>query len=167
VRALGGEISVDSALGRGTRVQISLPVSRVAETKVEPAHVPIPRTIGGAVLIVDDEPLVRTMGAKFLTRHGITVFEASTGKEAIDLLAADRSAIHAVVLDMAMPEVTGDEALPEMMRLRPDIHVIVSSGFSDAEVARHFSGMHVYSLLPKPYTLEQLLAHVRSALEGQ
>jgi two-component system cell cycle sensor histidine kinase/response regulator CckA len=71
-----------------------------------------------------------------------------------------------VLLDMAMPEMGGDEALPIIVRLRPDIQVIVSSGYSDTDVRQHFGGINIRSFLPKPYTKEQLLAHVLSALEG-
>ncbi len=165
VRSLSGSISVDSALGRGTRIRILLPAAVAAETSPEPVEAPAGGQEGGTVLVVDDEPQVRKIAATLLKKRGITVLEASSGKEAIDLLISGGADVRAVLLDMAMPEVAGDEALPVIVKLRPDIQVIVSSGFSDSEVKEHFSAMHVRSFLPKPYNGEQLLAHVLAALE--
>jgi DNA-binding NtrC family response regulator len=72
---------------------------------------------------------------------------------------------------MAMPEMTGDQALPLIAKSRPDIRVIVSSGFGGTDVKRHFEAMKVHAFLPKPYNGDQLLAHVLPALaewsEGQ
>ncbi len=67
---------------------------------------------------------------------------------------------------MAMPDMHGHEALPKMKVLRPDIQVIVSSGYDEAEVKQRFKGLDVRSFLAKPYTGDQLLAHVMDALEA-
>jgi len=161
VRSLNGKIAVDSAVGSGTRLEILLPASQIPDVQPRPVapvlHVPAQ---GAAVLVVDDEPQVRKMAAAFLKRKGIRVLEASNGKEAINVLATSGEDIRAVLLDMAMPELTGDQALPAMLELRPDLQVIVSSGFSDIEVKQHFSTMNIRSYLPKPYSGEELLAHV-------
>jgi CheY-like chemotaxis protein len=69
-----------------------------------------------------------------------------------------------VLLDMAMPDMHGHEALPKMKMLRPDLQVIVSSGYDEAEVKQRFQGLDVRSFLAKPYTGDQLLARVLDAL---
>ncbi len=166
VRSLNGRISVESAAGQGTRIQILLPVASVREVSPEPAATATDRrAASGCVLIVDDEPQVRKMAAAFLKKSGIGVLEASNGQEAIDLLAASGRELRVVLLDMAMPGLAGDEALPTMVKLRPDLQVIVSSGLGDVEVSERFRSMSVRSFLWKPYDGEQLLAHVLPALE--
>jgi nitrogen-specific signal transduction histidine kinase/ActR/RegA family two-component response regulator len=164
VRAMRGEISVESEPGRGTRVQVLLPASEAPALRAEaPAKPQIVAGADGAVLIVDDEPQIRKMARTYLKKRGITVHEAANGKEAVDYLATSGAAIRVMLLDMAMPEMTGDEALPSIFRLRPDMKVIVSSGYSDAEVKRHFNAMQVHAFLPKPYSGDQLVEHVLSA----
>jgi CheY-like chemotaxis protein len=118
----------------------------------------------GAVLIADDEPYIRKMIGAFLQKHKIPVFEASTGREAIERIKTHGSAIRAVVLDVAMPEMRGDQALTAILDLQPDIQIIVSSGYSEADISRHFAGARIRSFLPKPFTKDQLLEHVLPAL---
>jgi CheY-like chemotaxis protein len=74
------------------------------------------------------------------------------------------SSIRAIVLDVVMPGMTGDEALLEILQMQPHIRVVVSSGYNQAEVSRQFTGLEVYSFLPKPYTGEQLLGHILPAV---
>ena len=116
------------------------------------------------VLIVDDEPMIRKMAAAFLKKRGIPVLEAGNGKEAIERLTIDGAAVRVILLDMAMPEMPGDAALPIIRKLRPDVRVIVSSGFQDRDVQQHFRNIESCRFLPKPYTTEQLLAEVLPAV---
>jgi two-component system cell cycle sensor histidine kinase/response regulator CckA len=159
VRVMDGRILVESAPGKGTRIKVFFPIPKV----VKPAHAPVapqfpPAAQYGAVLVVDDEPKVRELVSALLTRRGIPVLEASNGKEAIERLSNEGAAVRAVLLDMAMPEMSGDVALPIIREMRPDVHVIVSSGYHEHDVQRHFSHIEKCSFLPKPYTKDQLLA---------
>ncbi len=165
VRALDGRILVDSAAGRGTRMEVILRIPKTAEP-VPPAAATesAPANGYGTVLIVDDEPMIRTMAATFLKKRGVPVLEAGSGKEAIERLASDGGAVRAVLLDMAMPGMSGDAALPIIRKLRPDVRVIVSSGFQDREVQQRFSNIEACRFLPKPYTSEQLLAEILPAV---
>lgn len=164
VRSLNGEISVSSGLGRGTSIQVLLPVSKDRPASAEARPPPVLPSAGGTVLVVDDEPQIRKMAAAYLKKRGITVVEAANGKEAIDRIVAGGTAIRVVLLDIAMPEMTGDQALLLIAKVRPDIHVIVSSGYGGTEVKQHFEAMKVRAFLPKPYSGDQLLAHVLPAL---
>jgi two-component system cell cycle sensor histidine kinase/response regulator CckA len=161
VRVMDGRILVESKVGEGTRIKVLLPIPKV----VIPAHAPVaPRLPAsaqyGAVLIVDDEPKVRELVSALLTKRGIPVLEASNGKEAIEKLSNEGAAVRAVLLDMAMPEMSGDVALPIIRKMRPDVHVIISSGYHDHDVQQHFSHIEKCGFLPKPYTREQLLAAI-------
>lgn len=165
VRTLDGQISLDSAAETGTSILVTLPIP--ASAQAASLAVGAPQTVSaqyGAVLIVNDEPTVRKMAGTFLRKHGIPVLEAGNGKEAIERLAREGRAVRAVLLDVAMPEMPGDVALPIIRRLRPDIRVIVSSGFQDRDVQKRFSHIERCSFLPKPYTREQLLAEVLPAV---
>lgn len=168
VRTLNGRIEVESAVGRGTRMRVILPVPHAVQPPATPA-VPKPAspTGFGTLLIVDDEPMVRRLAAALLAKRGIPVLEAATGKEAIERLMVDRGAVRAILLDIAMPEMRGDSALPIIRKLRPDVRVIVSSGFQDRDVQQHFSHMEECRFLPKPYTREQLLAVVIPAVSEE
>jgi PAS domain S-box-containing protein len=165
VRTLDGRITVDSEVGAGTRIGLVLPVPKAAQPAA-PAAGPEAVSGGGygAVLIVDDEPMIRKMAGTFLRARGIPVLEAGSGREAIERLTSEGGAVRAILLDMAMPEMPGDAALPVIRKLRPDVRVIVSSGFEDRDVEPHFSHIAACSFLPKPYTREQLLAEVLPAV---
>jgi PAS domain S-box-containing protein len=165
VRALEGRITVDSRPGSGTRVAVLLPIPQTAPLSAPAAALePARGARYGAVLIVDDEPMIRKMAGAFLKKRGIPVLEAASGKEAIERLTSDGASVRVILLDMAMPEMPGDVALPIIRKLRPDVHVIVSSGFQDHDVQERFSGIEACSFLPKPYTREQLLAEVLPAV---
>jgi CheY-like chemotaxis protein len=164
VRSLDGRIVVDSAVGAGTRMAVVLPVSQAAEP-APAAPAPVAASGGyGTVLIVDDEPMIRKMAAALLKRRGIPVLEAGSGTEAIERLTSEGGAVRAILLDMAMPGMPGDQALPIIRKLRPDVRVIVSSGFQDRDVQERFSNIEACSFLPKPYTREQLLAEILPAV---
>ena len=165
VRTLDGRIAVDSEVGAGTRIRVVLPVPKAAQPAAPAAAAePVPSGEYGAVLIVDDEPMIRKMAGAFLRARGIPVLEARSGKEAIERLTGEGGAVRAILLDMAMPEMPGDAALPIIRKLRPDVRVIVSSGFEDCDLERHFRHIGACSFLPKPYTREQLLAEVLPAV---
>jgi PAS domain S-box-containing protein len=165
VRTLDGRIAVDSEVGAGTRIRVSLPVPRAMQpVAAEAAREAVSGGGYGAVLIVDDEPMIRKMAGAFLRTHGIPVLEARSGKEAIERLTSEGGAVRAILLDMAMSEMPGDAALPIIRKLRPDVRVIVSSGFEDRDIERHFRHFGACSFLPKPYTREQLLAEVLPAV---
>ena len=86
--------------------------------------------------------------------------EAANGGEAVERLAGEGADIRVIVLDIATPEMPGDAALPTIRKLRPDVQVIVSSGFQEGDVQQHFTHIDACRFLPKPYTPEQLLAGV-------
>ncbi|HTX34871.1 MAG TPA: response regulator [Bryobacteraceae bacterium] len=161
VRTSGGRIAVESAAGHGCRISVILPVPKTA-FPAPPAAAPraVSSNAYGAVLIVDDEPMVRQMAGAFLKKRGIPVLEAANGKEAIERLNQDGGAVRAVLLDLAMPEMSGDAALPIIRRLRPEVRVIVSSGFQEGDVQQHFRQIEACSFLPKPYTPQQLYAEI-------
>jgi CheY-like chemotaxis protein len=113
---------------------------------------------------VDDEELVRDMAKKSLERYGYTVLLAQSGAEAIDIFKRHPADIALVVLDLSMPHMSGEEALPELRKIRPQARVIISSGFSESETMTQFKGHHLSGFLQKPYTSAAIAEKVKLAL---
>ena len=131
-----------------------------------PAQTEIEREKGrGTVLLVDDEEIVRRIGRACLERTGYQVLLASDGKEALDVFQALSRDILLVVLDMTMPVMGGEEALTKLREIRPEIPVVVCSGYNEVEVIRRFTSHGIVGFLQKPYTAAALARAVKSALE--
>src|SRR5262249_10892382 len=109
--------------------------------------------------LVDDESVVRQVARAALEKHGFTVLMAEDGNQAIELLRTGNHGIGLVLLDMTMPGLSGVETFAEMRTIRPDIPVIASSGFNEAEVLARF-GEGIAGYVQKPYTADQLAAKV-------
>jgi two-component system, cell cycle sensor histidine kinase and response regulator CckA len=164
VRGHKGAIKVTSAPGKGSCFTVMFPAAEgAAATPQTPDHLAAPDGTG-TILVVDDEEVVRQMAKHALTRHGFDVLLANDGIEAIDILKRHPGDISVVVLDLSMPGMSGEEALPRLRNIRPGVKVIVSSGYSEMETMALFNGQRVSGFLQKPYTSGKLAAKVRSAL---
>ncbi len=123
---------------------------------------------GRSVLVIDDDPAVRQMLVKILQEEGYTVRTASNGKEALKALEQDDSLPHALILDLMMPDMKGDEFL-ETARIRlgraklPP--VLFLTGSKEGEATANMLEAEDY--LPKPFDSESLLQRVRSLVEAQ
>jgi CheY-like chemotaxis protein len=145
------------AAGRASRCCCRAPTGRVAEVAAADSGIR-PRAVDGSmVLIADDEPAVRLVASRVLERAGYRVCVASDGRAAVEVFKANAAEISAVLIDMTMPQLRGDEVIVELRRLRPDVRVVLSSGFIELDGARTLE--HV-RFLPKPWTPEALLAAV-------
>jgi CheY-like chemotaxis protein len=113
---------------------------------------------------VDDEEMVRRMAALALERRGYSILEAANGPEAIELFHQYSGQIALVILDLSMPMMTGEECLRRLKSIKPDVTVLLSSGFSEAEAERRFQSGGVAGFLQKPYTPGRLAELVKSAL---
>ncbi len=117
------------------------------------------------VLVVDDDVNVRRVMTLMLQKSGYRTVEASTGREAVDVVA-ERQDVAAVLLDVMMPVMSGPEALPVMRALVPGLPVVFCSGFDSTAVGEHLgTGVHT-TFLAKPFSREELLAAVASAVSA-
>lgn len=107
------------------------------------------------ILIVDDDDTIREVLSYAVAQFGHKVYKANNGAEAMDVLRATPE-IEMVILDLKMPVMTGQEVCPLIKDMRPDIEIIISSGFVDESVLRELKDKGVKYILRKPYPLEVL-----------
>jgi PAS domain S-box-containing protein len=167
VKSHNGYIRCYSEPGQGTSFKIYFPAKMDADDHDRFRHSSesIP---GGAetILLVDDEPDVLWVGREMLTRFGYQVMTAGSGEAALKEYTQNRDQIDLVMLDINMPGMGGHKCLEELVRLNPDIKVIVSSGYSPNGSIRRTLETGAGSFVGKPYQLSNMLNEVRRVLDS-
>jgi CheY-like chemotaxis protein len=166
VKQSGGCISVYSEPGEGTTFKVYLPRVDEEPERAEPADAARPaRAPGtGTVLLVEDEPAVRSVMRRILARAGYTVLEARNGAEAITLLELARTPVDLVLTDLVMPEMGGRALATELTTRWPEVRLVFVSGFTrDAATRRHVLEPGA-GFLEKPFTSDTLVSSVEAAL---
>jgi CheY-like chemotaxis protein len=161
--ALGGSVAVESALGRGTTVEVWLP--RVGDATATALPPPAPRVRGsGRILLVDDDPPVARALGRILERLGYEVTACGDGAEALARFRAEPTRFDAVLTDETLPGMRGHQLTRELLALRPDLPVLICTGYSehlDEERAREIGAR---GLFMKPFDVAQLGEALRAAL---
>jgi two-component system, cell cycle sensor histidine kinase and response regulator CckA len=117
------------------------------------------------ILVVDDEPLVRRFASRVLEEEGFLVFQAADGVEALRLLREEVPDVEAVLSDIVMPRLNGVELLRILSSTRPQLPVLLMSGYASVEL----EGMGIAApcaVLAKPFTPERLVEELRRCLRG-
>jgi CheY-like chemotaxis protein len=165
VRGHDGVVQVASAPGVGTTFTISLPAS---EQPAAPLDVAPPAVEGwrgaGKILLADDEAGVRRVVSMMLEDAGFEVLLAADGAEALELHRAHADDIACVILDLAMPRMSGEQAVRELRKIDREIPILLSSGYPEKEVLDRFGPGEVTGVLNKPFLSEALIAKVRETL---
>jgi two-component system cell cycle sensor histidine kinase/response regulator CckA len=170
VKQSGGYIYADSELGRGTKFDIYLPrhiPESEDEVQVQKADKPAPSvdlTGTGRVLLVEDEDVVRNFAVRALKRQGYEVFEATSGIEALELMAKIGDKVDVVVSDVVMPEMDGPTLLKKLREKNPSIKIIFVSGYPHEAFETSLDKDQQFAFLPKPFSLPQLAAKVKEQL---
>ena len=116
--------------------------------------------------MADDEAIVRRAAKGALERQGYRVLLASNGQEAVDVLRTAGGEVSLVLLDLTMPVLGGEEALRELRRVRPEVKIVLSSGFNEAEAIQRFAGQRLSGFIQKPYSAAQLAEKIKAVLES-
>lgn len=116
------------------------------------------------ILVVDDEDPVRTMMSAILRSAGYQVLEASTGQEALELVAGYAGTIHLLLTDIVLPDVSGNDLAVQVLRLRPGLQVLRVSGMPDQARLPPELPAAGSAFLAKPFTPQRLLEKVREIL---
>lgn len=118
------------------------------------------------VLLIDDEDVIREMVTEILEHEGFDVVAASDGERGLDLFGERGEVIDVVLLDLSMPGLSGQDTFARLLEKRPDVPVILSSGYDHEEAMRRFEGQAPAGFIQKPYRPEQLKAEIRRCAEG-
>ena len=166
VRAHRGTLTVSSESGAGSTFRLLFPAAEraVAARAGEPAGGQL-LSGRGTVLVVDDEPGMRSLARAVLEKAGFTVITAVDGADAIRLFEQHSAEIGAVILDLTMPVMSGEEAAAELHRVRPDVPIILTSGYSEQAMAGKPGGQGITGFLKKPYDPATLTAAIVRVLE--
>jgi nitrogen-specific signal transduction histidine kinase/CheY-like chemotaxis protein len=170
-RALGGSISLRSEPGKGTIAELILPV--VADEGANAEEPPRPALVGdeewrgeGCILLVDDDVSVRDVAGKMLERAGYEVVVAESGRRALELFQSMRGKLRGVLLDWAMPDLSGEKVLDELNRTGASVPVVLTTGYSQSELADVLTEGKLSGIVHKPFSYERLRSVMRTATAG-
>lgn len=160
-----GFITVNSEVGIGTTFTVHLPVS---DKKVYHEHPTVQEMRKGTetILLVDDETMVIDVTTELLKSMGYTVIAANGGEQAISELSETGDSIDLVILDMIMPGMDGSAAFDRIRDVRPNIPVILSSGYARDGKAEEIMKRGCNGFIQKPYTISKLSDKIRKVLDG-
>ena len=167
VRSHGGAITVESSVGEHTSFRVLIPaVEAAAERKKEEAPPPLLRG-KERILIVDDEPALAEMVRIMLSRLGYDAISCTSGVQALKTFRnpPEQKPFDLVVTDMTMPRITGEDLALEISKLRPELPVILMTGFSEMIDAEKAKRLGIKGFLMKPVVLKNLASLIRKLLE--
>jgi two-component system cell cycle sensor histidine kinase/response regulator CckA len=166
VKRSGGFLRVESTPGAGTTFFVHLPHAEEPETSA--TLIPPRSTSHGSetILLVEDEEQIRTAAATLLRRHGYTVLDAATPREALRLADEQLEHVDLLLSDVVLPQMSGPDLARRLLLERPQLKVLCMSGYTDtASLQREGGG--AFPFLPKPFTVDSLTSKVREVLDSE
>jgi len=163
IKSHNGFCTIESTPSKGTDFRIYIPVAGRKDEKAPPAREPISLD-GRTILLVDDEVIVTAMLTDYLEDLGCTAIVAHNGKEAVDIFKQRREEIDLVILDIIMPVMGGRETYQELIKIQPDVLVLVSSGYMMNTETQEILNMGAQGFLQKPYRMDDVLHKISSIM---
>jgi PAS domain S-box-containing protein len=163
VKSCGGSISARSEVGKGTTIEVLLPRLK-GKPAGEPAEAKPAATGKGRILFVDDEEIVIHSIQPMLERLGYRVTGRTNSEEALALFRERPSEFDLVITDQIMPGLTGDKLAVKVLAVRPDIPVILATGFSDTIQFKEARALGIRDFILKPFSIGEIAEKVRRAL---
>ena len=169
VKQLGGYIWCDSEPAQGTAFRVYFPPTlrpapQNGAEEVVP-HVAVSRG-NETILLVEDEPAVRSLVRRVLQKNGYRVLDAGNGVEALRLVETFNDPIHLLLTDVVMPEMGGRDLADRLGPQRPDMKILYMSGYAEDAIVINYVLQPGFAFLPKPFAPDALAAKVREALEA-
>src|SRR3984957_13193243 len=167
LQAHDGAVVVQSELGRGTAFHLYFPAELTALIK-QPPQGPdsMPAGAGQHILLVDDETALAQATSLSLTRLGYRVTEVHSAREALTAFGQQPAGIDLVITDLTMPGMNGIDLTNALRGIRPELPIILASGFGGARTAHFARGPGLRAVLQKPFTVEALARSVHQLLAG-
>ena len=168
VRSHKGAIAVESTLGVGSRFRLLIPpVATGASNRQVVATTPKVQPAIGTILVVDDDDGVRTVATLSLERAGFRVVSARDGEECLALMRSSGSEFDAVLLDMTMPKMSGAQTCRLIALMRPELPIVLTSGYTEPDSEGRFDIRDVAGFLQKPFTPANVVRIVQDAVRRQ
>jgi two-component system cell cycle sensor histidine kinase/response regulator CckA len=169
VKQSGGFIFAESKVGHGTRFVIYLPVHREEATAAKSRRGAKAKQNelwgSGTILLVEDEPMVRAVAERALTRHGYTVITADNGEEALEVIAHGEP-IDLLISDVVMPGMDGPAMVEQALKERPDLKILFMSGYAEEQL-RDSINVDSAHFLPKPFSVQELAEATKRILAAK
>ena len=166
VKNFGGAIYAFSELGKGSIFKVFIPAIERRINPEQRTKTPIPKGTEH-VLFIDDEPVLAKMGKQLLESLGYQVEMITKSTDALELFRKKPDTFDLVITDMTMPNITGEKLAIELMNIRPDIPVILSSGFNYNIDEKKAMALGIRAFISKPVLKQEIAETIRNVLDGK
>jgi len=163
IRAHNGALLVRTKAGEGTTFTAHFPVGDGEATPKVEERLQV-GMLSGLVLVIDDEELVRRTAQSVLQQHGLSVVSAENGSEGIELFRRIGERVSLVLLDLTMPVMDGEMTLHALRAIRPEVPVLISSGYSEEDARDRLHDSGGIRFLQKPYSSMELARAVQQVI---